>query len=69
VYCPVPVRFRIDVERRKDDGQDNVDMLRHEVENVFVVPVEQCSFRDLAIRSCKGCMTLIERDVPGNAEN
>jgi hypothetical protein len=69
VYCPVPVRFRIDVERRKDDGQDNVDMLRHEVENVFVVPVEQCSFGNLAIRSCTDWRTIIARDVPGNAEN
>lgn len=40
VYCPVPVRFRIDKQGREHDREDDLDVLRHEIENVFVVPVE-----------------------------
>lgn len=45
------MQLRVEVERREDDREDRLDIVRHEVEDVFVVPVVQRSFRDLSRES------------------
>lgn len=47
-HLPVPVCSRVRVQGREDDGENDSDVLAHQVDDVFVVPVIQSPFRDLA---------------------
>lgn len=41
------MRFRVCVQSREDEGEDDGDVISHEVDDVFVVPVVQRSLSDL----------------------
>ena len=49
--APVPMSFRILVKWSKHDGQDDFDVVAHEVAKVFVVPEVQCALGDLEMRA------------------
>merc|ERR1719468_1017151 len=46
----VPVRLGVSVQRRKHNWKDNLCMILHEIDEVFVIPVIQSSFSDLKMR-------------------
>ena len=43
----VPVCFRVAVQRRKHDGEDDSCVFANQVDDVFVVPVVQGAFSNL----------------------
>eukprot|EP00955_Chlamydomonas_euryale_P110556 366007-Chlamydomonas_euryale.AAC.4 len=49
VHGGVPVARRVLFERRQHDRQQHVPLLRHQVDNVLVVPQEERAFRDLKV--------------------
>jgi hypothetical protein len=46
---PIPVRLGVLVERREDDGEDDGDVVSHEVDDILVVPIVQRTLCDLEV--------------------
>lgn len=49
---PIPVRFRVVIQRREDNGKDNREVITHKVNNILVVPVKKsplCYLEMLAV--------------------
>ena len=51
LYIPVPVAFRVFVERGKHDGKNDLDVVADQIAEVLVVPEVEGSLGDLEVRA------------------
>jgi hypothetical protein len=70
---PVPVRSRVGEQGWEDEGEDDLDVLAHQGNDIWVVPVIQRSFGDLLIRRnislyVSRLETPLSKHVPGSAD-
>jgi hypothetical protein len=76
-YVPIPVRFRVSIQSWEHDREDSRKVVAHEVDNVFVIPVQERPFCDLEVLTVdapcelleQGDLNLLELDGIRNVQN
>ncbi len=50
-FVPIPMAFRIFVQRGKHDGENNLDIVADEVAEILVVPEVESTLSNLKVRT------------------
>jgi len=55
------MRLRVGIESREHDGEDDRKVVTHQIDDVFVVPVEQRPLRNLEVLAVDASSQLLEQ--------
>ena len=57
---PVPMCLGILIQGRENDGEDDGNIVSHQVEDIFIVPVVEGSLRNLEVLTVNATSQLLE---------